>query len=126
MAYDDQLSAGVRDSFMRRQVSFDEKRMMGGLCFLVNGKMCVGVDRNRLMARIDPAVYDEALMRAGCRPMDFTGRPMRGFVFIERAGFATDQALDGWLDLALEFNLRAMSFKKKPRAKSASAGSGGD
>lgn len=88
--------------------------MMGGLCFMVNGKMCVGVEKNRLMARIGPDAYDNALAQPGCRPMDFTGRPMRGFVFVEPEGFATDEALNHWLKLALEFNPKAKSSKKKP------------
>ena len=88
---------------------------MGGLCFLVNGKMCVGVEKDRLMARIDPAIYEKALDRKGCLPMDFTGRPMRGFVFIKAEGLASDRDLASWLDLALEFNPRAVSSKKTKR-----------
>lgn len=88
MAFDEQLATRVRDRFKQRKVTFEEKRMMGGLCFLVDGKMCVGVEKNRLMARIDPEVYERALSRKGCVPMDFTGRPMRGFVFVNPRGMA--------------------------------------
>ena len=77
--------------------------------------MCVGVEKTRLMARIDPAVYDAALHRKGCVPMDFTGRPMRGFVFVNPAGLATDEDLGDWLKLALEFNLKAKASKKSAR-----------
>jgi TfoX/Sxy family transcriptional regulator of competence genes len=113
MAYDEQLATRVRSHFRRRRVSFEEKRMMGGLCFLVDGKMCVGVEKERLMARIDPLKYEAALQRKGCVPMDFTGRPMRGFVFVKSAGYSVDGDLGSWLDLALEFNPRAKASKKR-------------
>jgi hypothetical protein len=75
--------------------------------------MCVGVEKSRLMARIDPEVYEAALKRKGCRPMDFTGRPMRGFVFVDAEGFASTHDLSSWLQLALDFNPRAKSSKKR-------------
>lgn len=117
MAYNEQLAERIRRGFREARVRFEEKRMMGGLCFMVDGKMCVGVEKNRLMARIDPAVYDAALRRKGCMPMDFTGRPMRGFVFVNLAGLATDGKLDGWLKLAMEFNPKAKASKKKSARK---------
>lgn len=113
MAYDEQLAARVRHGFSKVRVRFEEKRMMGGLCFLVDGKMCVGVEQERLMARIDPAIYDSALTRKGCVPMDFTGRPMRGFIFVNPEGLVADAELETWLNLALEFNPKAKSSKKK-------------
>jgi len=113
MAYNEQLADRVRRAFRANCTKFEEKRMMGGLCFLVDGKMCVGVDRSRMMARIDPAEYDAALRRKGCVPMDFTGRPMRGFVYVNPVGLETDGELCDWLKLALEFNPRAKSSKRK-------------
>jgi TfoX/Sxy family transcriptional regulator of competence genes len=112
MAYDEQLAERIRRGFGQRKVSFEEKRMMGGLCFMVDSKMCVGVEKNCLMVRIDPEGYDEALRRKGCVPMDFTGRPMRGFVFVNPTGLTTDDELGGWLKLALDFNPRAKASKK--------------
>ena len=120
MAYDEQLAERVRSGFGKRGVRFEEKRMMGGLCFMVDGKMCVGVEQGRLMERIDPESYDAALKRKGCGPMDFTGRPMRGYVFVTLEGLATDAELEPWLDLALEFNPRAIASQKK-RKKSIQA-----
>jgi TfoX/Sxy family transcriptional regulator of competence genes len=114
MAYDEELAERVRREFRERNVVFAEKRMMGGLCFMVDGKMCVGVVKARLMVRLDPAVYDEALGRKGCVPMDFTGRPMRGFVFVNDQGLKSRRDLSSWLSLALEFNPRAAASKKKP------------
>jgi TfoX/Sxy family transcriptional regulator of competence genes len=119
MAYNEQLAARVRQKFHERSVAFEEKKMMGGLCFMVDGKMCVGVDKRRLMVRIDPDVYDEALGRKGCAVMDFTGRPMREFVFVNEEGIASEAELGSWLDLALEFNPRAVSSKKRPKASKA-------
>ena len=113
MAYDEQLADRVRRIFHERNIAFEEKRMMGGLCFMVDGKMCVGVEKMRLMVRLDPDIYDDALGHRGCVPMDFTGRPMRGFVFVNEEGIATARELKSWLDLALEFNPRAVSSKKK-------------
>lgn len=117
MAHNEQLAARVRDGFTKRGVAFEEKRMMGGLCFLVDRKMCVGVEKDRLMTRIDPAMYEKCLGHKGCVPMDFTGRPMRGFVFISPEGYTSERGLASWLDLALEFNPRAKSSKKRGRTK---------
>ncbi len=116
MAYDETLAERIRRGFGKASMRFEEKRMMGGLCFLVDGKRCVGVGKKRLMARIDPAVYDDALRRKGCVPMDFTGRSMRGFVFVNTSGLVTDGELNNWLKLALEFNPRAKPSKKKSAA----------
>lgn len=115
MAYDSSLADRVTDAFTARRISFETKAMMGGLCFLVDGKMCVGVEKARLMVRLDPAVEKTALARPGCKPMDFTGRPMKGYVFVHPEGYETEADLRYWLDLALDFNPRAMS-SKKPRA----------
>jgi hypothetical protein len=80
---------------------------------MVDDKMCIGVQEDNLMARIDPEIYDEALTREGCREMDFTGRPMKGFVFVDSRGYDLDSDLDSWVQLCLEFNPMAKSSKKK-------------
>ena len=120
MAFDEQLAGRVRQFFEERSVSFEEKKMMGGLCFMVEGKMCVGVDMERLMARLDPAVYEMALEKEGASPMDFTGRPMLGFVYVGRDGYGSEEGLGFWLALALDFNPRAKSSKKRVGKKPAS------
>ena len=117
MAFDEQLASRVRAHFQKRRVAFDEKRMMGGLCFLVDARMCVGVEKERLMVRLDPGVYNEALKRKGAAPMDFTGRPMRGFVFVSAKGYSSESDLTSWLDLALEFNPHAKSSRKRSQAR---------
>ncbi len=112
MPYDDKLAGRVRD-ILKRQTGVEERRMMGGLTFMVGGKMCVGVLRGDLMARIAPEDYESALQRKGCREMDFTGRPVRGFVFVGPEGTGTDEGLRTWITLALDFNRRAKSSRKK-------------
>lgn len=113
MAYDEKLAGRVERAFRKRSVAFEVKAMMGGLCFMVNGKMCVGVERERLMVRLGPDGYEAALARPGCRPMDFTGRPLRGFVYVEAASLTSASQLKTWLDLALEFNPKAKASKQR-------------
>lgn len=114
MAYNENLAERIRSSFRRRRRTFEEKAMMGGLCFMVDDKMCVGVADDRLMVRLDPAIKADAMKRAGCGPMAFTGRPLKAFVFVSPEGWEAGDGLDYWLSLALEFNPRAKSSKKKP------------
>jgi len=87
--------------------------MMGGLTFMCNGKMCVGVLKDELMCRIDPAFHEEATSKPGCRTLDFTKRPMSGFILVEQSAIATQQAFDYWIDLALAFNEQAKASRKK-------------
>jgi hypothetical protein len=104
MAYDQSLAERISRFFDEQKRNYEAKPMMGGLCFMVNGKMCVGVEKNRLMARIGPDSYDGALKRKGCRPMDFTGKPMRGFVFVEPVGLKSTRDFRFWMELALAYN----------------------
>lgn len=107
------LSDRVADALTARGVDFEMKRMFGGTCFMVHDKMCVGVTKSRLMVRLDPEVEEEALSRPGCEPMAFTGRRMKGFVFVHAEGTSEDDLLASWLDLALDFNPRARISKKR-------------
>lgn len=113
MAYNEFLADRIRRIFNEKRTPFEEKKMMGGLCFLVDGKMCAGVVEDMLMGRIDHTIYEEALTRKGCRKMDFTGRPMKGYVFVEPEGIDTDRDLENWVQLCLDFNPRAKASKKK-------------
>ncbi len=92
--------------------------MMGGLTFMVNGKMCVGILKEDLMARIDPEVHEDALKRKGCREMDFTGRPMKGFVFVGPEGTSTGRDLGSLVRLALAYNKEARQSKRRKRKSS--------
>ena len=80
---------------------------------MVDDKMCVGIVKDVLMARIDPDIHEEALTKKGCRDMDFTGKPMKGFVFVDPEAVDLDSDLDYWIGLCLDFNPRAKSSKKK-------------
>ncbi|MFO1482088.1 MAG: TfoX/Sxy family protein [Verrucomicrobiaceae bacterium] len=113
MAYDTSLADRVTDLLTARRVRFDTKAMMGGLCFMVNDKMCLGVTESRLMVRLDPAVEAQSLKLRGCKPMDFTGRPMKGYVFVHHEGYGAEKDLKHWVDLALAFNPKAKSSKKR-------------
>lgn len=99
-----------------------EKKMMGGLIFMVNEKMCVGVDTDRstgsdrLMVRVGKAVYEDLLTRPGCQEMDFTGKPMQGFIFVYPEGFDSEDDLDFWVEKAVLFNREAKAGKKGKKA----------
>jgi TfoX/Sxy family transcriptional regulator of competence genes len=114
MPYNEHLADRVRQALAgQRRVA--EKKMMGGLTFMVNNKMCVGILNDDLMARIDPDVYEAALQRKGCREMDFTGKPMKGFVFVSPEGTRTANELAYWAGLALDFNKKAKASKKRKK-----------
>jgi len=114
MAYNENLAFRVRELLASKR-KVEEKKMMGGLTFMVNNKMCVGILKDDLMARIDPDIYDSVLERKGCRAMDFTGRPMKGFVFIDTDGTKTKKDLEYWLALALEYNKKVKASGKKKK-----------
>ena len=113
MAYNEFLGERIGIALKRKGVSLEEKKMMGGLAMMVDEKMCVGVIKNNLMARIDPDIYETALSRDACKPMDFTGRAMKGFVFIEAEGIDRDEDLEYWIQLCLDYNPKAKSSKKR-------------
>ena len=119
MAYDEVLAGRIRD-FLGAGEDLSEKKMFGGIAFMSRGNMLVGITKNDLMVRVGPDRHDDALERTGARPMDFSGRPMRGMVFVEPAGYASDEQLREWLDLALTFGatLPAKEAKKaSPRQR---------
>lgn len=113
MAFDEFLADRIKSVLQEKKVLFEEKRMMGGLAFMVNEKMCVGVIQNNMMARIDPEIYEESISKQGCRPMDFTGRPMKGWVYLEAEAIDLEEDLFYWIQKALDFNPKAKSSKKK-------------
>jgi len=87
--------------------------MMGGLCFMIQDKMCVGIIQNNMMIRIDPEIKDKLLLIEGCRMMDFTKRPMKGFLYIEPIAIDMEEDLEYWINLALDYNPKAKKSKKK-------------
>jgi TfoX/Sxy family transcriptional regulator of competence genes len=112
MAYDELLADRIRERLANLPV-IEEKEMMGGLAFMVNEKMCVGVIKDEMMCRIDPEFHETAVEMNGCRTMDFTKRPMRGWVMIDQSGMRSSKELEFWINLALEFNKKSKSSRKK-------------
>jgi TfoX/Sxy family transcriptional regulator of competence genes len=114
MAYNEKLSDRIREAIAGLP-QVEEKHMFGGVCYMVNGKMCIGVVKDDMMCRIDPTLEAIVLDKPGCRPMDFSGRPMKGYVYVDEAGMKTIQAFDYWIGLCLEFNSKAKASKKKKK-----------
>ena len=110
MAYDEKLADRVRVALARR-AHHEERKMFGGLCFMVDGHMCCGIVDDRLMARVGAQAYDAALARPHTRPMDFTGRPLKGMVYVEPKGVRTAKGLERWIGECLAF-VRAQPPKK--------------
>ena len=113
MPYDQHLLERVEKVFTEKKVKFVQKNMIGGLCFMVNDKMVVGVTNDSLMVRIDPELYRVALKKKGCRHMDFNGRTLKGFLRVESIGVRSDKDLLYWIELSLDFNPKAKAAKKK-------------
>ena len=105
MAYDEALTERVR-SLLRRRRGISEKKMFGGLCVLVNGNMAFGIVGNELMVRVGPKGYEDALVQRHAREMDFTGRSLKGMVYVAPMGFHTDQALREWVERGLKYARR--------------------
>ena len=102
MAYDEQLADRVREALAARP-EVVEKKMFGGIGFMVAGKMAVGVMDEELIVRLDPDDAERALAEEGVREFDFTGRPMRGWLFVSPEAFADEEAFAGWVDAGADF-----------------------
>jgi TfoX N-terminal domain len=101
MAYDETLAARVRLALTGERTN--EKKMMGGLCFMVRGHMCASVTKNQLMVRVGADAYQRSLKLKHTAPMEFTGKPLRGFVFVQPAGVTSQRAVDTWVKRGLHF-----------------------
>ena len=107
MAYNEKLADRTRELIALSHKNIEEKKMFGGLCFMVNDKMCIGVEMDRIMVRLDPEKYDEVIEKEGCEPMNFTGKIMKGFVFVNDSVLNTKKQLEYWVKLALDYNKNA-------------------
>jgi TfoX/Sxy family transcriptional regulator of competence genes len=114
MAYDENLADRIREKLADIPL-IEEKAMMGGLTFMVNEKMCVGIIKDEMMCRIDPEIHDIVVEMTGCRTMDFTKRPMKGYVMIDETGMRSQHEFDYWIGLALAYNKIAKSSKKRKK-----------
>jgi TfoX/Sxy family transcriptional regulator of competence genes len=115
MPYNEKLADRVREIISVTHTITEEKKMFGGLCFMVNDKMCVGIEQDRMMIRFDPGIYEEIMEKEGCSPMDFTGRVMKGYAFVDANVLNTKKKLEFWIKLALEYNAIAKASKKKKK-----------
>ncbi len=111
MAYSESLALRIRQIVVRRQ-GITEKKMFGAVCFLLNGKMCVGVWKNSLIARLGTEQEAEALLDPHVKKMDLTGKPMKGWVLVEPDGVENDEQLSGWIEQAIKF-VRTLPQKQK-------------
>ena len=102
MAYDEKLAARIR-KLLARHKAVREIKMFGGLCFTLRGNMCCGVDKTNLMVRVGPEKYEQALTRPYARPMDITGRPLKGFVFVDKTGYQALSSLRKWVEQSIDF-----------------------
>lgn len=102
MSYDESTAERVRRVLSGRD-DIVEKRMVGGLSFMVNGSMCCGVTSTALMVRVGPEAYERALAQPHVRPMKFAGRPLAGYVCIDPEGCRTDAALAKWVQRGIDF-----------------------
>jgi hypothetical protein len=114
MALDERLATRVR-KILDGRADFVEKHMFGGVCFMIRGRMCCGIIDDALMVRLDPSDADRLVDDAHVRPMDFTGKPMRGYLFVDAEGVASPKALQTWVSRSVA-HLETMPIK---RAKSA-------
>jgi TfoX/Sxy family transcriptional regulator of competence genes len=115
MAYDEGLAERIR-SVLEGRPRVTEKKMFGGVAFLLDGKMFVGIVKDDLMVRIGPDRYPDALKRPHVRPMDFTGKPMVGYVYVAPDGVAEDRRLEEWVSLGAKF-VATLPEKTKRAAK---------
>ena len=112
MAYDTKLADKVREALVHLP-GVEEKEMFRGVCFMVDGKMCVCVSGNELLCRIGADAMETALEENGTRQMVMQGRPSKDFIFVSEEGFQHPKDFDHWIKLALDFNPKAKASKKK-------------
>ena len=113
MPYNETLASRIREVLPAEGI--EEKKMFGGIAFMLGGNMVCGITRDDLMVRVGPENYESALERTGARPMEFTGRPMRGMVFVDRPGYDSENSLRDWLDLAMSYGMSLPPKQAKAR-----------
>ncbi len=121
MAYNELTANRIRQILLEKEVIFAEKNMFGGVCFMVDDKMCCGthfdkkMEEELLLCRVGEAAYENALEHPNCIPMEFTGKPMKGYVFVNENGHKSNTELAYWIQLCLEFNPFAHKSNKKTK-----------
>lgn len=121
MAYDEYVVDRIKHVLNQKKIIFETKKMIGGLCFMVDDKMCLGTHIDKatqeslLMIRIGNETYQKEKHKEECIPMDFTGKRMKDYAFITADGYDLDDDLEYWIQLCLDFNPIAKSSKKKKK-----------
>lgn len=104
MAYNEELSLRIQKRLLDLNIDFYEKKMFGGNAFMINDKMCIGIIKEELMLRVLDGEYESLLEKNHVRPMNFTGKSMKGFLYIEEEGLKKESELNQWIDFGLEFS----------------------
>lgn len=114
MPYDPNLAARIREYLSQKEgYQVDEKKMFGGLAFMVNGKMCINVGNDQLMCRFDPALTEQLSKRAGYLPLTMKGKEYTGYCYVDPVGYQSWEDFDFWISLCLDYNGKATLSKKK-------------
>ena len=114
MAYNESLANRVREA-LAHLPEVEEKKMFGGIAFMVDGKMCITVGKDRIMCRIDPGVHDEAIRNEGIQTVKMRGRDYKGYIHINEEVIKTKKNFNHWVELALDFNKKAKASRKNKR-----------
>lgn len=102
MAFDEGLAQRIREQ-LQNYPNVEEKKMFGGLCFMVSRHMCCGIVEDKLMARVGPEQYESLLEKDHTQKMDFTGKPMKGMIYVEPEGLKSNKKLTYWVDRCMDF-----------------------
>lgn len=116
MAYNENLADKIRQA-LAHLPDVEEKKMFGGLAFMVDSKMCVTAGADRMMCRIDPNLHDEAIKRKGCRTVVMKGREYKGYLYLDEGSLQAKADFNYWVTLALDFNKKAKTSNKKRSKK---------
>lgn len=103
MAYSEKLADKIRRA-LAHLPDVEEKKMFGGLAFMVNGKMCLAADADKIMCRIDPGIHEEAIKKEGCETVIMKGREYKGWVYVNEKSLQAEEAFHQWIGFALDFN----------------------
>jgi TfoX/Sxy family transcriptional regulator of competence genes len=115
MAYDEVLSLRVEKQLLQQNINFVAKKMFGGMAYMINDKMCVGIVKNELMLHVLEEVYESLLEENHVRPMNFTGKIMKRFLFIEEEALTNEEVLFHWVKFGLDFGERGIVKTKKKK-----------
>ncbi len=111
MPFNEKIADKIREALIDVK-NLTEKKMFGGITFMVNDKMCVGVDKSAIMLRCDPEMTEELLSKKGARQFDLSGKPMKGWLLINEEGTKNKKDFDYWINLALDYNKKVKSSKR--------------